>query len=801
MAFRRVFHPTPSDQLTEQPPGRRKSRRRATAVAASLLACSIPLLGVTAAHAAPIDGGPSIGDSLFAGIGNTGYDVQHYDVKLNYVHEATPSRAAGSVVATTTITAIAAQELGSFSLDFEHQGVDAVTVNGAPATFTQSSDKPTESYKLTIQPAASVTGEFTVVVEYSGNLPRHYDNDGSSEGWVASETGVIALGQPVGTMAWLPSNNTPADKATFDIALTIPTEMNGMPAAGVSNGELVSSTPSADGTETTWAWKQLEQQATMSTMLGIGNYDVYEDEITLLDGRVIPEWTFVDSTLSEGGKATTETRRQDIQKITQFLESKYGPYPGNSTGFIVHRSNVGYALETQDRSYFPGTPSAGTFVHEIAHQWFGAAVTPNDWNNIWISEGQATYASTIYTEEVNGGATSKDTYFNTWNNIAADDSRWQTPTAAMTDQVQLFDWQSYTRGAMTYEALRQVMGDDLFFEFLTEWIQTNNGTSRSSADFIALAEAKSGKDLTAFFQDWLYDADKPAWPSIWSLGLSADPADGVIAPGDEVTYTLDAMNDGQVPLAGTATVDLAGVLDDASLDASALDPSLTLDGTTLTWAVPAAPLTESTSVEFTVQLSDRAYGATLDATASGSLGATCDMCAVTHTTEAAPAITDEDLTEESRGEITLPETAVPGDTITIGLGSEAYDGTNASATLFSAPVSLGSGAVANGEFQVQIPASATLGAHRVAVTDSIGLLVGWGDITLVAAPVAPGTPDAPGAGAGSGAGTDTGAGSLSNTGSDASVLWIAGGAASILLAAGATLLIARKRAAAMGTEV
>lgn len=613
-----------------------RTLRRFSAVSAALLACTLPVMGASPALAAPIDGGPSIGDSLFTGIGNTGYDVQHYDVQLNYAHQAAPGRDAGSVVATTTVTAVAPVELGSFSLDFEHQGVDAVYVNGAAATFSQSSDKPTEAYKLYITPATPVVGEFTVTVEYSGILPRHIDNDGSSEGWVASDAGVIALGQPVGTMAWLPSNNTPADKATFEIALTIPTEMNGLPAAAVSNGELISETPSLDGSETTWVWRQLEQQATMSTMIGIGNYERVNTPVTLLDGTEIPQWTFIDSTLNSEQMATTLQRVDRIEEITQFLESKYGKYPGNSTGIIVHRSNVGYALETQDRSYFPGVPSLGTLVHEIAHQWFGAAVTPNDWNNIWISEGQASYASAMFTEEVGGGTPAVQAYFNTWNSTAADHARWSVAPAAMTDQRQLFDWQTYNRGAMTYAALREVMGDDEFFVFLTEWIQTNNGTSRSTSDFMALAEAMSGKDLGAFFQDWLYDADKPAWPSVWDLSFGSDAAADVVDPGTVITYTLNAANKGLVDLDGSVTVDLADVLDDASIDASSLDSALTLDGTILTWTVPTVSDDGSASVAFSVTVNSDAYDATLAASASGSLGAQCLECSVSLTTSADP---------------------------------------------------------------------------------------------------------------------------------------------------------------------
>lgn len=95
-ARRRASATTPS---AHRPPGWSKR------LAALALAGALTLGGATVAAADPIDGGASIGDSLFAGIGNTGYDVVHYDVELHYAHEATDDREAGSIVATTTITA------------------------------------------------------------------------------------------------------------------------------------------------------------------------------------------------------------------------------------------------------------------------------------------------------------------------------------------------------------------------------------------------------------------------------------------------------------------------------------------------------------------------------------------------------------------------------------------------------------------------------------------------------------------------------------------------------------------------
>ena len=774
------------------------SRVGKTLLAVSL-AAALPLSGLTAAHAAPIDGEPSIGDSLFAGIGNTGYDVTHYDVDLHYVHEATEDREAGSIVATTTVTALAEAELRSFSLDFEGLNVDSLKVNGEPAEFTRSSDKPIESFKLHITPSTPVSGEFTVEVQYSGVPVRHVDNDGSSEGWVATYDGTTALGQPVGTMAWIPSNNTPADKATFDIAVTIPTEINGAPAAAASNGELIERVASSDGSETTWVWKQQHQMATMVTMLSIGNFDVIEDSITLSDGRVIPEWSFIDTDRTAAQRATIDERRAEIEEITQVLEGLYGPYPGDSTGIVVDVNPVGYALETQDRSFFPGSVNKGTLVHEIAHQWYGNGVSPADWNSIWISEGQASFSSNFYNEH-HGGNTTAATYFNMWNSRAADHASWRVPPAAMTDQTQLFGWQSYNRAAMVFEALRQVLGEETFVELMTEWPQQNNGQSRVTEEFRAFAEELSGKDLEAFFQDWVYDADKPAWPATWDLELVASPDSGEVAVGSEITYELTATNSGQVPMSGEiASIDLSDVLDDASV-VGQLPDGLELTGDRLAWTVPETGDTDSATAAFTVEVNDRAFGATLDAAAEPALGGFCEECATSHTTAPVDPVTEDDLTDETRGGITVPETAEQGESIVIGVESEELEGTEIGTSLFSDPVDLGVNTVVGGEYQVQIPSDTELGMHRIAAVDSDGLLIGWDELEIVAASDdgGDGEPgdETPGDGSddGDADGKDTGnPADLSNTGADGAALWVLGGAALLILAGALVVVAARRR--------
>ncbi|GAA1796365.1 M1 family aminopeptidase [Leucobacter iarius] len=791
-------------KLTIPTRARRTALAGVAAAALAALAVSSPIgLPAAQADAAPIDGAPSIGDSLFAGIGNGGYDVKHYDVKLRYQLDNTIS-------ATTTITATAAVPLKTFTLDFEGLNIDSVKVNGADASYARSSDPSRTSYKLQISPQGPLpAGDFTVAIAYSGTPSTHTDPDGSKEGWVKTADGATALGQPVGTMAWIPSNNTPADKATYDFAFTIPTQIGGVDAAAVSNGELVSKTPVNGGAETTWTWKQERPMSTMATMVSIGKYLSYESQVTLDSGRTIPEWSFVDPTVTAPRQATIQTLRAKIPAILNFLESKYGPYPGGSTGVVVDVTTLGYALETQDRPYFERGINESTLVHELAHQWFGDAISPADWNSIWLSEGMASYSEYMW-DEHNGGDSTLDSTFAEWNRIAAGNAFWQIPPGAMEDPADLFGDQVYNRGSMTYEALKQTITPPVFAELLKQWNARNTGTSKTTEDFHALAEEVSGKDLDAFFQDWIFDADKPAWPSTWSLALTSDPAAGQIAAGDSVTYTLTAKNTGKVALAGrSVTVDVAALLKRGTIDEAALPAGLVLSGTTLTWTVPETAAGADATVEFTGKLKTSAHGVSIPVTAkSDSLGFTCTACTVTHTTQALPKLTEADLTDENRGGIEAPATAKQGETITVQLGTGDYNAEPVTGTLFSDPTDLGSPTVSDGSIELTIPADAEVRAHKLAITSDTGVLIGWAPIEVqkagdsAATAGSDGTSAAGGSNTGAngsstadGAGANASAGSNANangtSGADGTGLPTTGGAAltPILIAGGAVILL------------
>ena len=147
-----------------------------------------------------------------------------------------------------------------------------------------------------------------------------------------------------------------------------------------------------------------------------------------------------------------------------------------------------------------------TIVHEFAHQWYGDSVTLSDWGDIWLHEGFAGYAEWLWTAAHGGPSTAEQFQ------KAYDDPQtvWSPAPAKLTDPADLFGDQSYTRGAMTLEALRQKVGSDDFFVILRSWAEQHKYGNVSTAQFIRLSEHVSGQDLDALFHAWLYVPERPA---------------------------------------------------------------------------------------------------------------------------------------------------------------------------------------------------------------------------------------------------------------------------------------------------
>ncbi|WP_137846267.1 M1 family metallopeptidase [Microbacterium sp. 2FI] len=471
---------------------------RRSALIASALVVTATLIGSGAAVAAPGSpgtprygpGADGVGDPYFPLAGNGGIDVVHYDLDLDYTPPLLPDPAPleGALAGVATIDLVATADLDRFNLDLRGLTASSVVVNGKPMAFAQTENE------LVIAPRPKLkTGQSaTVIVTYGGTTTVPLDIEGYPYGWVTTYDGAMVVSEPEGSATWFPVNDHPTDKSTYSFAITVPA-----PAVAVANGLLVGS-ETVDG-KTTWWWDAPDPMAAYLATATVGNFRLETDA----PAGETPIINAIDVTRTPNQYVNLARTRA----MLAFFEARYGEYPFVAYGAIVDNDSVGYALETQTRSFFSGSASEGTIAHELAHQWMGNHVSPGRWADIWLNEGWATYSTWMWNEErsirtvaaqfaivMNRAATTP-----TWNTVLADPG----PTG-------LFGAAVYDRGAALLHALRLEIGDEAFFDLAKTWVQEYGGGTATTADFAALSEEISGHDLEAFFTAWAYTPGKPA---------------------------------------------------------------------------------------------------------------------------------------------------------------------------------------------------------------------------------------------------------------------------------------------------
>jgi aminopeptidase N len=433
-------------------------------------------------------GAAGAGDPYLPTAGNGGYDVAGYDLKLSY------APATDVLAGAATITATAAQNLSRFDLDLARLAVSAVTVDGTAATWRADGEE------LVVTPAAGIpTGRrFVVVVQYSG-VPKPI---GSKElgdgGFLHTEDGGFALGEPQSASSWFPVNDHPSDKATFALAITVPAGVE-----AVSNGALLGH--ETTGGSTTWRWTENTPMASYLAMVLIGQY-----RLTTTTHRGKPMITAVPESLPADSAAARSIARTG--EISDYLATLFGPYPFEAYGgAVLDDRRVRYALETQTRpvygkAFFGSGEDLSVVAHELSHQWFGDSVTIRQWRDIWLNEGFATYAEWLWAEH-DGGRRVQESFDEQYAGFD-----WTTPPGDP-GLAKLFSNAVYQRGAMTVHALRLAIGDDAFFRLLKAWAADRRNGNASTADFVAEAERVAGKPLQPLFDAWLFGAAQPPRPA------------------------------------------------------------------------------------------------------------------------------------------------------------------------------------------------------------------------------------------------------------------------------------------------
>jgi aminopeptidase N len=408
------------------------------------------------------------------------YRVSHYDLELR------TKPATGRLSGRARLTVVASAVDTPIELDFGALRIERVLVDGLPARWTHRGGK------LRVRGRFLVGTPFPVEIRYAGRPEPVHTRYWGDVGWDELTDGVIVASQPVGAPSWFPCDDSVGAKASYRIAVNVPSAYT-----VVANGVLASRVSS--GSTTTWTYTADEPMAPYLATVQIGQYE----RVLLSSGQVLAAPRRLLAA------AQRDFGRQP--RIMRVFTELFGPYPFTEYAVVVTDDELEVPVEAQGLSIFGANHVDGQrgyerlVAHELAHQWFGNSVGLADWRHIWLNEGFAAYAEWLWSERSGGPSAG----------VLADRSR--AVLAGLPQNLRIgdppprdmFDDRLYRRGALTLHSLRTQIGDQPFFALLREWTDKHRHGVATTDDFVALAERHAGRSLRGFFDAWLFQTALP----------------------------------------------------------------------------------------------------------------------------------------------------------------------------------------------------------------------------------------------------------------------------------------------------
>jgi len=429
-------------------------------------------------------------------------DIQHYTFRLSLDDASDEIRGETTVhvrFVRTGVTTVALDLVGR-EADTTGMTVVSVTRDGRPVSFTHAGDRLTIT--LGTPPAAGERRQFTIA--YHG----------------APADGLIIANNRYGDRTffgdnfpdraryWLPTLDHPSDKATCDFVITAPAHYQ-----AIASGRLVEETSLPDGLRLTH-WRTSAPTSTYLMVVGVARFAV--QHVERLDGVPIQTWVYPQDR-DAGFFDFSRTRR-----VLEFFRERIGPYSYEKLANVQSTTRYG-GMENAGTIFYgervvTGSRRVeGTVVHEVAHQWFGDAVTEADWNHVWLSEGFATYFTHLFDEwafgrdRLNSGmARDRDTVARV---------RRSSPDLRIVDERvpirEVLSAYTYQKGGWVLHMLRRKIGDDAFWLGVRAYHERYRNATALSEDVQREMEVASGQDLSVFFRQWLYEPGHPALDVSW----------------------------------------------------------------------------------------------------------------------------------------------------------------------------------------------------------------------------------------------------------------------------------------------
>ena len=370
--------------------------------------------------------------------------------------------------------------------------VSAVSADGASLAFTHRDNALTITLPRRFEPGQRLRLQIAYAGVPASGLKiannKHGDRTFFSDNW------------PDKARNWLPTVDHPYDKATSEMVVTAPAHYQ-----VISNGLLVEETDLPGGRRRTY-WRQSVPIAPWLYVLGVARFAV--QHVDTFQGKAIQTWVYAQDRDAGFYDFAVPTR-----DVLQFYSDKVGPFSYEKLA-NVQSNSVSGGMESASAIFYSEGSVVGdrnvrwrnVVIHEIAHQWFGNAVTESDWNDVWLSEGFATYFTLLYIEHAYGRDEFLSGLESSRQRILEFDKQrpdYRVVHDNLSDMSQVTTGQIYQKGAWILHMLRGIVGDEVFWTGIRSYYRAHQDGHATTADFRGEIERASGRDLRGFFDQWL----------------------------------------------------------------------------------------------------------------------------------------------------------------------------------------------------------------------------------------------------------------------------------------------------------
>jgi aminopeptidase N len=435
---------------------------------------------------------------------NPDVDILHYGFTI-YLNDST-NRIEGSAEITCSLTRKPKfLELDLTSLNNKGSGMLVDRISDGPAQLTFRH----ENNRIRIAIPDTVQETFTFAVAYSG-VP--------ADGLVISnnkfgERTFFGDNWPDRARNWLPCLDHPSDKARVDFFISAPAKYT-----VVSNGLLVGSWPDVSGPgkgNRVTHWK--EDVPVPTKVMVIGCADFAWETAGWTKNIPVQTWVFAKD------KLNGFIDYKPAVGIMTYFQDLLGPYSFEKLANVQSRTMFGGMENSGCIFYYEESVTGknqlqGLLAHEIAHQWFGDAVTENDWYHIWLSEGFATYLGACYADSLIPGQKLENAMAEMRQSVIRYYDQTHKPVIDTTvrNYMDLLSTNSYQKGAWVLHLLRQELGEQVFWTGIRTFYNAFRDKNAATSDFQSVMENVSGRSLAAFFHQWLEIPGQPEIRWTWA---------------------------------------------------------------------------------------------------------------------------------------------------------------------------------------------------------------------------------------------------------------------------------------------